>query len=104
MAAEIMLTARKFTAHEALAMGLVNRVVPADEVRATVTEMASTIAANAPLTVEAAKASVKETFKDPDRQDAKRINALVEACFLSDDYEEGRAAFMQKRTPQFKGK
>lgn len=103
MAAEIMLTARKFTAHEALAMGLVNRVVPVDEVLATVTELASTIAANAPLTVQAAKASVKETFKDPDRQDVKRINALVEACFLSDDYEEGRTAFMQKRAPQFKG-
>jgi enoyl-CoA hydratase/carnithine racemase len=104
MAAEVMLTARKFSADEALAMGLVNRVVPADQVLATVTELASTIAANAPLTVRAAKAAVKETFKDPERQDHERIDALVEACFLSDDYEEGRTAFMQKRTPDFKGR
>ncbi len=104
MAAEIMLTARKFTADEALSMGLVNRVVPADQVLETVTELASTIAANAPLTVRAAKAAVKETFKDPERQDHERIDALVEACFLSDDYEEGRTAFMQKRVPDFKGK
>lgn len=104
MAAEIMLTARKFTAAEALAMGLVNRVVPPDQVLATVTEMATIIAANAPLTVQAAKAAVKETFKDPDRQDHDRLNAMVEACFQSDDYEEGRTAFMQKRTPQFQGK
>lgn len=104
MAAEIMLTARKFTAEEAQAMGLVNRVVPADQVLETVTELAATIAANAPLTVQAAKAAVKETFKDPDRQNADRIDALVEACFQSDDYEEGRTAFMEKRVPQFQGK
>ena len=104
MAAEIMLTARKFDATEAQAMGLVNRVVPADELHDVVTELASTIAGNAPMTVQAAKASVLETFKDPDRQDHERMNALVEACFLSDDYVEGRTAFMEKRTPNFQGK
>ncbi len=104
MAAEIMLTARKFKADEALAMGLVNRVVAADDVLATVTELASTIAGNAPLTVQAAKAAVRETFKDPDRQDNERMAALVEACFKSDDYEEGRTAFMQKRRPDFRGR
>lgn len=104
MAAEIMLTARKFTATEAQAMGLVNRVVPADDVLTAVTELAGTIAANAPLTVRAAKAAVKETFKDPARQDSARIDAMVEECFRSDDYEEGRTAFMEKRVPQFKGR
>ena len=104
MAAEIMLTARKFSAGEALAMGLINRVVPVEDLEHEVAMLASTIAANAPLTVQAAKASVLETFKDPARQDAARIDALVEACFLSDDYVEGRTAFMEKRTPEFKGR
>jgi len=104
MAAEIMLTARKFTAPEALAIGLVNRVVAPDQVLATVTDLATTIAANAPMTVQAAKAAVRETFKDPDRQDRERMDTLVEACFLSDDYEEGRTAFMEKRTPTFLGR
>jgi len=104
MAAEIMLTARKFSAQEALAMGLVNRVVPAAQLDDEVHELATTIASNAPLTVQTAKASVRETFKDPERQDHDKIAALVEACFLSDDYEEGRTAFMEKRPPEFQGK
>ena len=104
MAAEIMLTARQFSAEEALAMGLLNRVVPVDDLEAEVAALATTIAANAPMTVQAAKASVKETFKDPDRQDGDRMNALVEACFLSEDYVEGRTAFMEKRKPNFQGR
>ncbi|MDB4109653.1 enoyl-CoA hydratase [bacterium] len=104
MAAEVMLTARKFNATEAVDMGLINRVVPVDDLVNEVTALAATIAANAPMTVRAAKASVLETFKDPAHQDADRINALVEACFQSDDYVEGRTAFMEKRTPQFNGK
>ena len=104
LAAEIMLTARRFTAPEAAAMGLVNRVVAADDLLSEVTTMASVIAGNAPLTVQAAKASVLETFKDPERQDHDRIGALVEACFLSNDYVEGRTAFMEKRAPNFQGR
>lgn len=104
MAAEIMLTARRFDAHEAYNMGLINRVVPAAELLSTVTELAATIAANAPMTVRAAKASIRETFKDPSRRDVAQVQAMVEACFQSDDYKEGRRAFMEKRTPDFKGK
>lgn len=103
MAAEIMMTARRFTAEEAHQMRLVNRVVPVDELLPTVTELAATIAANAPMTVRTAKASVMETFKDPDRQDGQHIATLVEACFRSDDYKEGRRAFLEKRTPNFTG-
>jgi len=103
MAAEIMLTARRFNADEAQQMGLINRCVPREELRSRVTELASTIAGNAPLTVRAAKASVRETFKDPARQDSDRIAQMVETCFRSDDYKEGRSAFMEKRTPRFQG-
>jgi enoyl-CoA hydratase len=103
-AAEIFLTARRFNASEAAQMGLVNRVVPGEDLEAAVTELAGMIAVNAPLTVRAAKAGVRETFKDPDRRDLPRVAAMVEECFLSADYEEGRTAFMEKRTPKFQGK
>ena len=101
MAAEILLTARRFSAEEALRMGLVNRVVAVDELESTVTELASTIAGNAPLTVRAAKAAVVETFKDPARRDLARVAEMVEACFRSRDYQEGRTAFMEQRLPKF---
>jgi enoyl-CoA hydratase/carnithine racemase len=104
MAAEIFLTARRFSAAEALHMGLVNRVVPVADLAATVDELAGQIAANAPMTVRQTKAAIKETFKDPERRDLARIAELVEACFRSDDYHEGRTAFMEKRTPDFRGR
>lgn len=104
MAAEVMLTARRFTAVEAHHMGLINRVVPADELQATVAELAATIAGNAPLTVKAAKACVRETFVDPAKRDTGRLAEMVETCFLSRDYQEGRTAFMEKRAAQFEGR
>lgn len=104
MASEIMLTGRRFTAAEAYDMGLINRVVPVDELMDTVTALATSIASNAPMTVAAAKAAIRETFKDPARQDPAAMAALVEACFQSDDYKEGHRAFMEKRTPDFQGK
>ena len=63
-AREIFYTARQFTAEEALAMGLVNRVVPADELESYVKNYCDTIAANAPLTIRAAKQIVREALKD----------------------------------------
>ncbi len=104
MASEIMLSARRFTADEAAAMGLVNRVVPGEELDAAVGELAGQIAANAPLTVTAAKAAIREASKDPDRRDVAAVEAMVETCFRSDDYIEGRRAFMEKRTPLFTGR
>jgi enoyl-CoA hydratase/carnithine racemase len=104
MTSEVMMTARRFSAEEALAMGLVNRVVPAADLDATVTELAAQIAANAPLTVKAAKAAVKEAMNDPDRRDLDRVATMVEACFNSEDYVEGRRAFMEKRPANFKGR
>jgi enoyl-CoA hydratase/carnithine racemase len=101
MVNEIMMSARRFSADEAAAMGLVNRVVPAADLDRAVLELAGQIAANAPLTVRAAKAAVQEAVKDPDRRDVARVDELVEACFQSDDYIEGRRAFMEKRPPRF---
>jgi len=102
-AREIFFTARRFDAEEALRMGLVNRVVPKEALETAVKETAGTIAANAPLTVAAAKLSIEEALKDPAERDLVAIDAAVEACFKSQDYIEGRQAFVGKRRPKFRG-
>ena len=104
-AMEIFYTARQFTAAEALTMGLVNRVVPDGEgvLEKYVKDYADMIAGNAPLTIKAVKATVAEVMKEDSKRDIKRTAALVEACFKSRDYEEGRKAFMEKRKPVFSG-
>ena len=103
-ALEILYTGRLFTAAEALQMGLVNRVVPIGELESYVADYASTIASNAPLTVHAIKQTIQETLKDPQDRNLSLVEELVNACFASDDYREGRAAFMEKRKPNFKGR
>lgn len=101
---EIFFTARLFDAMEAVEMGLVNRIVENHELEFYVKNYAATIAANAPLTVDSIKFIVGEACKDESKRDMKRCDDLVEACFKSEDYNEGRAAFMEKRKPVFKGR
>ncbi|MGH7045075.1 MAG: enoyl-CoA hydratase [Stellaceae bacterium] len=103
-AREIFYTARQFTAEEALGMGLVNRVVPADTLETYVADYCATIAANAPLTVRAAKVAVREALKDENARDLALCRRLVDDCFASADYTEGRTAFMEKRKPAFTGR
>ena len=103
-AKEILFTARQFGAAEAAAMGLVNRVVPEAELDAFVQDYADTIAGNAPLTVAAAKVVIGEMTKDPGERDLERADRMVAACFASEDYVEGRRAFMEKRKPAFTGR
>jgi enoyl-CoA hydratase len=102
--AEILFSARRFSAAEALRMGLVNRVVPVAGLRDAVLTLATDIAANAPLTIAAAKAAIREAGRSPDRRDVARVEAMVEACFRSEDYREGQRAFADKRSPTFTGR
>jgi enoyl-CoA hydratase/carnithine racemase len=102
--AEILFSARRFPADEALRMGLVNQVVPAGALRDAVYGLAEAIAGNAPLTVTAAKAAIREASRPAGERDLDRVAGLVEACFRSADYLEGQRAFAEKRPPAFTGR
>ena len=103
-ASEILLSARRFPAAEALRMGLVNRVVPAVDLHDEVMSLAQDIARNAPLTVAACKAAIREAGQPPGQRDVARVEAMSEACFASEDYREGQRAFAEKRPPAFTGR
>jgi len=103
-AKEILLTARRYEAAEALSLGLVNRVVPDAELEDYVTEYAANIAQNAPLSVKANKLIISEVASHPGDWDEDYCLDLMKECSGSEDYKEGRRAFMEKRTPAFKGR
>lgn len=102
--AEILFSAWRLSAAEALESGLVNRVVPAERLEADVMDLARAIAQNAPLTVAACKAAIREARRVPDRRNLDRVAQLVEACFRSEDYREGQRAFAEHRSPRFTGR
>lgn len=103
-AKEIFFTARFFSAQEALVMGLVNRAVPEDTLEGYVSDYAANIAVNAPLTVASIKTIVGEAVKDESARDMDLCDRVVAGCFDSEDYVEGRRAFMEKRVAQFKAR
>jgi len=102
--ADIFFSARKFNAADALGMGFVNRVLPVADLDREFAAYCAMIAENAPLTLAAAKFAIRQTGTDPEARDQETLARMIETCFNSDDYREGRRAFMEKRKPSFQGK
>jgi enoyl-CoA hydratase len=102
--ADIFFSARKFGAADALAMGFVNRVVPAADLDREAAAYCELLSENAPLTMAAAKFAIRQTGTDPAERDMEKFTRMLDACFASEDYREGRRAFMEKRKPNFTGK
>ena len=103
-ARDILFSARFLEAAEAKDMGLVNFVVARERIEAEVVDYARRIAGNAPLTVRAAKAALDAWERGGRETDVADVRRLVDACFDSEDYREGRRAFAEKRRPEFRGR
>jgi enoyl-CoA hydratase/carnithine racemase len=101
---EIFYTGRRFSAEEARNMGLVNSIIARDELDDYVADYVETMAGNAPLSLKTTNLIVNELLKNEDERDMALCQQLVEECAGSQDIEEGRRAFMEKRKPEFVGR
>lgn len=100
----LMYTGMRIDSTEALRIGLVERVIPDDQLWGETMMIAETISQNAPLAIKAAKITIAEVLRDESQRDMDAIKAVGTACMDSADFREGRQAFMEKRKPQFRGK
>ena len=102
-AKEMLFTAQMFPASDAFRWGLVSRVVPEADLDSKVEQLAQGISANAPLSIKATKFIINETRKVSMDYDFELCQELLDTCTNSEDVIEGREAFLQKRTPKFRG-
>ena len=98
-----MFTADRIDADTALRMGFVQSIHDESTLENEAAKLANQIGANAPLTVKAMKFIATQVLTERENRNLEQCDALVDACFNSADYKEGRTAFMEKRSPNFKG-
>jgi enoyl-CoA hydratase len=103
-AREIMFLGRRYPADQALAMGLVHRVLADAELEGYLNDVIRTLSENAPLAMANTKTILEQYVKSSGAPDPARMRAAIERCAKSADYIEGRRAFMEKRKPHFTGK
>jgi enoyl-CoA hydratase/carnithine racemase len=103
-AREIMFLGRRYDAAEALSIGLVHKVLADGALQGFTEEVLQTLSANAPLAIANSKTIIEEYVKSHGAPDAVAMAAAIRRCAGSEDYKEGRRAFMEKRKPRFEGK
>jgi enoyl-CoA hydratase/carnithine racemase len=103
-AKDILFSARAVDDREALAMGFIQRLVPADDLETTTYDYLRAVAANAPLSIRGSKLTVELYLEGLDEERRRRLRELSTEAFQSQDYKEGTRAFLEKRTPRFQGR
>jgi enoyl-CoA hydratase len=104
VAKDIMFSARRLPADEALRVGLVNRVVEPEELEAVTVEYAETLAANAPLSIRASKYFINQLGLERAERNEARMAAMRQEAADSEDFKEATRSFMEKRRPVFQGR
>ncbi len=104
IAKDIMFSARRLTADEALRIGLINRVVAPDALEAETIAYAEQLAANAPLSIRASKFFINQLGLPHTERDEARMDAMQREAENSEDFQEATRSFMEKRKPVFRGR